>query len=93
MTTSKGNFEHLEYALTPKGRAFVPVIVALTEWGNQWDAPHGPPIEFRHDHCGGEAHQHITCKACHKDLKDKAIVAKKTKAMAIYRAEMGMDDE
>jgi hypothetical protein len=39
------------------------------------------------------AHQHITCKACHKDLKDKAIVAKKTKAMAIYRAEMGMDDE
>lgn len=88
MTTAKGGSEHLEYTLTPKGRAFIPVIIALTEWGNQWDAPHGPPIEYRHAECDGEVRQQLVCKACHKKIKDDAVMAKKTKAMVTYQAEM-----
>jgi DNA-binding HxlR family transcriptional regulator len=34
--------EHYEYLLTDKGRDLQPVIVALTAWGDQWAAPHGP---------------------------------------------------
>jgi hypothetical protein len=88
MTTIKGQSEHLEYNLTPKGRAFVPVIVALTEWGNEWDAPHGAPIEFKHDECGGEVRLQLTCTSCQSKVKDAAIVAKKTRAMALYQGEL-----
>ena len=37
------NPELHEYLLTDKGRELVPVIVALTEWGDRWAAPDGPP--------------------------------------------------
>ena len=36
-----------EYVLTEKGRELGPVIVALTEWGDRWVAPQGPPIPVR----------------------------------------------
>lgn len=54
-----------EYRLTEKGRDLAPVIVALTEWGDRWAAPDGPPIIYRHVGCGGEVEQHLVCAACH----------------------------
>jgi DNA-binding HxlR family transcriptional regulator len=45
--------EHFEYVLTDKGRELAPVIVALTEWGDRWAAPGGPPILYVHTVCGG----------------------------------------
>src|SRR5215218_3946080 len=40
-----------EYILTEKGRAFAPALIALTEWGDRWAAPDGPPILYRHAAC------------------------------------------
>ena len=45
-----------EYVLTRKGRELGTVIVALTEWGDRWAAPQGPPVLFEHEGCGGPIH-------------------------------------
>src|SRR3954464_9055897 len=37
-----------EYLRTEKGRDFAPVLIALTQWGDRWAAPEGPPILYRH---------------------------------------------
>lgn len=85
MTTSKGESEHLEYNLTSKGLDFKPVIIALTEWGDKWAAPDGPPIVYQHEGCGGRIEQHLLCKACESSANVKHVIAKKTKAMAVYK--------
>jgi DNA-binding HxlR family transcriptional regulator len=53
-----------EYVLTEKGRQLAPVVVALTEWGDRWEAPDGPPVLYTHAPCGGEISQQITCANC-----------------------------
>ncbi len=53
-----------EYLVTDKGRDLVPAIVALTQWGDRWAAPDGPPIEYRHDGCGEAVTVELTCAAC-----------------------------
>lgn len=56
--------EHHEYVLTAKGRELAPVIVALTEWGDRWSAPAGPPILYTHTVCGGPITLQTTCANC-----------------------------
>ena len=85
MTTSKGDFEHLEYHLTPKGLDFKTVIIALTEWGDKWSAPDGPPIIYEHEGCGGRVERRLFCKTCDSPVKARNIIARKTKAMTIYK--------
>src|SRR4051812_41334397 len=58
------NTEHAEYVLTVKGRELAPIVVALTEWGDRWAAPDGPPVHFVHAGCGGAMTQHIICSVC-----------------------------
>jgi DNA-binding HxlR family transcriptional regulator len=58
------NPEHYQYLLTAKGRALAPVIVALTEWGDRWAAPDGPPVLYVHSVCGGRVTQQATCAGC-----------------------------
>jgi DNA-binding HxlR family transcriptional regulator len=53
-----------EYLLTEKGRDLVTVILALTEWGDRWMAPDGPPVLYSHAECGGDVSQHTVCAAC-----------------------------
>jgi DNA-binding HxlR family transcriptional regulator len=53
-----------EYVLTPKGRDFAPALIALTEWGDRWAAPDGPPIRYRHGACGSEVTVEARCAAC-----------------------------
>lgn len=62
--TTIGNPEHSEYLLTSMGRDLAPAIVALTEWGDRWAAPNGPPILYVHSVCGGGISQQITCANC-----------------------------
>ena len=40
------------------------VIVALTEWGDRWAAPEGPPVVFEHEGCGGRVRQRQACEVC-----------------------------
>jgi DNA-binding HxlR family transcriptional regulator len=59
-----GDHEPREYVLTRQGLELQPVIVALTEWGDRWAAPNGPPIVYEHDGCGGRIRRHLRCEAC-----------------------------
>jgi DNA-binding HxlR family transcriptional regulator len=74
-TAVPGGTDTHEYVLTSKGRDFEPVIVALSGWGDQWAAPDGPPIEYHHDHCGGQVRQRLECETCHESLHPGEIVA------------------
>jgi DNA-binding HxlR family transcriptional regulator len=62
--TYSRNPEHYDYLLTDRGRDLAPVIVALTEWGDRWAAPDGPPVLYAHSVCGGRITQQTTCAAC-----------------------------
>jgi hypothetical protein len=53
-----------EYVLTPKGRELATVIVALTEWGDRWAAPDGPPILYTHSPCGAAVALRAECETC-----------------------------
>jgi DNA-binding HxlR family transcriptional regulator len=56
--------ELYEYVLTGKGRALAPALIALTEWGDQWAAPDGPPILYKHAVCGAPITQQTVCATC-----------------------------
>jgi DNA-binding HxlR family transcriptional regulator len=60
------NPDHGEYLLTDKGRDLAPAIVALTEWGDRWAAPDGPPILYIHSECGSPITQQTNCATCGK---------------------------
>jgi DNA-binding HxlR family transcriptional regulator len=56
-----------EYALTEAGRDLVPVLMALTAWGDRWVAPsQGPPVQFRHHDCGEVFAPEVRCSHCHE---------------------------
>jgi DNA-binding HxlR family transcriptional regulator len=56
--------EHHEYLLTDKGRELVTVLLALTEWGDRWAAPDGPPVRYIHTVCGDGISQQTICATC-----------------------------
>ena len=56
--------KRLQYLLTDKGRDLAPAIVALTEWGDRWAAPNGPPILYVHTVCGSPITLPTTCANC-----------------------------
>ena len=68
--------EHYEYLLTGKGRDLAPVIVALSAWGDQHAAPHGPPVIYEHTACGSEIHQQIHCPACEEQIRPVGITVR-----------------
>jgi DNA-binding HxlR family transcriptional regulator len=56
--------ELFEYLLTEKGRDFAPALIALTQWGDRWAAPDGPPIHYTHTLCGSPVSQVTMCPTC-----------------------------
>ena len=64
-----------EYVLTDKGRELGTVIIALTEWGDRWAAPQGPPVLFEHEGCGGPVHVHARCDGCGRKPAAADVVA------------------
>ncbi|MQY16537.1 putative HTH-type transcriptional regulator [Streptomyces sp. RB5] len=54
------------YQLTEKGRDFLPVIMALRQWGDAWAAgEQGPPVVVRHRDCDAPVHVELRCTAGH----------------------------
>ncbi len=53
-----------DYKLTQKGRDLWPVITALRQWGDQYAAPNGPPVEVIHRSCGQASHFDMSCAWC-----------------------------
>jgi DNA-binding HxlR family transcriptional regulator len=55
-----------EYRLTRKGVDLYPVMVALMEWGDKYEAgPEGPPVLLRHRGCGEPVQLQLSCRAGH----------------------------
>jgi DNA-binding HxlR family transcriptional regulator len=62
------------YVLTEAGRDLVPVLLALTAWGDKWATPDGgPPMQFRHRDCGHRFIPTVTCSACGEPLTSDAV--------------------
>lgn len=53
-----------EYRLTSQGRDLVPVLVALTEWGDRWAAPDGAPVLYRHHAGEHPVRTRLVCDVC-----------------------------
>jgi DNA-binding HxlR family transcriptional regulator len=71
-----GDGETREYVLTDKGLDLQPVIIALSEWGDRWAAPDGPPISYEHDACGGPIHHRLSCQRCEATVKPGEVTAR-----------------
>jgi DNA-binding HxlR family transcriptional regulator len=63
------------YALTEAGYQLIPILIALTAWGDQWRAPEGgPPIRFQHgDH---DAAPVVACGGCGSPITAQELTAK-----------------
>jgi DNA-binding HxlR family transcriptional regulator len=60
------------YVLTEAGQALVPVLMALTAWGDRWAATEeGPPLLFEHD--GHPCTPTVTCQACGEPVGSGAL--------------------
>lgn len=81
MVTSDAGEGRETYHLTKKGLDFVPVIVALTKWGDRWAAPDGVPIAYEHE-CGGRVTQILRCTKCGETAQPGDVTARKTAVMA-----------
>src|SRR5437764_10515479 len=62
-----GSRARKEYRMTEMGRELVPILLALSEWGDRHKAdPAGPPVLARHAGCGEQLHLTLTCAAGHQ---------------------------
>ena len=64
-----------EYRLTGKGRDLWHVITAMRQWGDQWAAPGGPPVETRHTACGHIVTAVPVCSHCGEPLDARSVTA------------------
>jgi DNA-binding HxlR family transcriptional regulator len=61
-----GQRGRFEYRLTSKGLDLYPVLVALMQWGDQYESPPGgPPVQLRHRDCGQPVQLQLACEAGH----------------------------
>jgi DNA-binding HxlR family transcriptional regulator len=57
--------DRYEYTLTEKGQDLVPILLALTAWGDRWEsAEAGPPLLIRHHTCGKVTRPTVCCDQC-----------------------------
>ncbi|MFF0575336.1 winged helix-turn-helix transcriptional regulator [Streptosporangium saharense] len=62
------------YHLTEKGADLVPVLLALTAWGDRWESgKDGPPLIVRHHTCGHTTQATVTCHSCGEKLTPDQI--------------------
>lgn len=61
-----GQRTRYEYRLTSKGRALLPTLMALMQWGNQYSMPdQAPPLTLVHVDCGAEVSTGFVCRHGH----------------------------
>ena len=64
-----------EYRLTAKGRDLWPVLTAMRQWGDQYAAPDGPPLQMIHKECGKVTDAVMTCSHCGERLTTRDVGA------------------
>jgi DNA-binding HxlR family transcriptional regulator len=65
-----------EYRATRKGLDLVPVLIALTRWGDAYDSPNGPPREPFHSQCGHEIEAILHCAHCGREVGPEEVRAR-----------------
>jgi DNA-binding HxlR family transcriptional regulator len=65
--------EAFEYAPTQKALDATPVLVALMQWGDRYDAPHGPPRTLVHGGCGHETRPVMHCSHCEEPIEAREL--------------------
>lgn len=59
------NRPRFEYHLTPKGQELFDVFMVMVGWGDKWLAGDaGPPVLYRHHHCGEVSRVDLRCAHC-----------------------------
>jgi DNA-binding HxlR family transcriptional regulator len=62
------------YHLTAAGSELVPVMMALTAWGDRWATPEGgPPVRYRHRDCGQIFTPTVCCSSCGQPVADEDV--------------------
>ncbi len=64
-----------KYVLTESGWELVPVLMALSAWGDRW-APHpaGVPVRFRHRDCGRTFTPQVSCSKCGAPVRPVDVI-------------------
>lgn len=62
-----------KYVLTEMGRDFVPVLLSMAAWGDEWLFLGEPPYRFRHKTCGQVAQGRVTCSNCKEAITLETI--------------------
>jgi DNA-binding HxlR family transcriptional regulator len=57
-----------EYVPTGKARDATPILVALMQWGDRYDAPAGPPRLMVHSPCGHDTNPVLHCSHCEQPI-------------------------
>jgi DNA-binding HxlR family transcriptional regulator len=66
-----------EYLITPRGRAFWPVLLSIWDWERRWVPDHVHPLPgMRHTQCGGRFAPTLTCRACGEAVTEKDVAAR-----------------
>ena len=67
-----------DYRLTDKGRALLPVMTAIRQWGDEWILGEGnEPVVVEHTTCGEITHAVLTCDHCHEELTTRTFRARR----------------
>lgn len=64
-----------DYRLTAKGLDLWPVVNAMRQWGDQYAAPSGPPINLVHRSCGHEVTANLVCSECGGPMSSRNVQA------------------
>jgi DNA-binding HxlR family transcriptional regulator len=70
-----GDKDGVDYELTEKGRGLTAALVALSDWGDRYAAPEGPPIVYSHATCGGAVHAALVCSECGRRAEPSEVEA------------------
>ncbi|GAA3543978.1 helix-turn-helix domain-containing protein [Amycolatopsis ultiminotia] len=65
--------DRYRYRLEPAGHDLIPVLAALSAWGDRWCTPQGgPPLLFEHD--GHECVPTVACSTCAHPVTTDTLV-------------------
>ena len=72
---ARGRFD---YRLTDKGRALLPVLTAIRQWGDEWILGEGhEPVVVEHTGCGHVTRGVLTCAHCGEELTTRNLRARR----------------
>ena len=83
-----------EYRLTRKGLALYPVLMTLSQWGDDWmDDGNGPPQRYRHSLCGKQTRAVLSCDECGDPLRPEEVSAQAGDVLSAYIAHLTAQGE